>query len=135
LHTPHIAPALHNEITAIESSGHWQLRGAVVMPDHLHLFVRVIGLLEISRCVARLKSKTKHSLNANDLRWQGNFYEHRLRADDSVESVLRYLHLNPYRENLVLITETWPWFWLGKEEADWFVPLLDDSKPFPEWMQ
>jgi len=72
---------------------------------------------------------------SNDLRWQGNFYEHRLRADDSVESVLRYLHLNPYRENLVLITETWPWFWLGKEEADWFVPLLDDSKPFPEWMQ
>ncbi len=135
LDNPSVATALRHEITAIETSGHWQLRSAVVMPDHLHLLVRLTGELTISRCVARLKSKTKPHLHFHDLRWQGNFYEHRLRADEPVEPVIRYLHLNPYRDHLVPTSETWPWFWLGNEEAGWFVPLLDDNKPFPEWLR
>jgi REP element-mobilizing transposase RayT len=105
------------------------------MPDHLHLFVRLTGTLAISRCVARLKSKTNPVLHAKDMSWQGNFHEHRLRPDDPVESVIRYLHLNPYREKLVSTTEVWPWFWLGNEEAAWFVPLLDNENPFPEWLK
>jgi len=105
------------------------------MPEHLHLFIKLHGSLDISRCVARLKSKTNPLLHSHDLRWQGNFYEHRLRSDDPVESVIRYLHLNPYRGNLVATSEVWPWFWLGQEEAGWFIPLLDDRKPFPEWLR
>ena len=135
LHTATIASALHAEITAIETSGHWQLRGAVVMPDHLHLLVKLTGTLEISRCVARLKSKTNPVLLGADLIWQSNFYEHRLRADESVEPVLRYLYLNPYHENLVPPPEAWPWFWLGLEESGWFVPLLEGGKPLPEWLR
>ncbi len=62
-----VAAALHVEIMAIESSRHWQLRAAVIMPDHLHLLVRLTGTIEIARCVARLKSKTNASLQSANL--------------------------------------------------------------------
>ena len=56
-----VAPAICAEITAIATDGHWLRRAAVVMPDHLHVFVRLTGGLPIARCVARLKSNTRSS--------------------------------------------------------------------------
>jgi putative transposase len=53
--------AIRAEIEAIESSGHWQIRGAVIMPDHLHLLLTLGPTLPISRVVARLKSRTRTS--------------------------------------------------------------------------
>jgi len=103
------------------------------MPDHLHLFIRLSGGLPLSRCIARFKTKTNPALRG--VGWQANFHEHRLRPDDSVESVLRYIFLNPYRENLVPKEEAYPWFWLGREEASWFTALTGDGLPFPEWLR
>jgi putative transposase len=132
---PVIADAIRAELSAIEDDGHWKQRGGVLMPDHLHLFVCLSGQLPIARCVARLKAKTKQALQAAHLSWQGNFYEHRLRPNDSVEEVLRYLFLNPYRGIRVPAAETYPWFWLGADEAAWFLPGSDQGRPFPEWLQ
>lgn len=105
------------------------------MPDHLHLFVKLTGALGISRCVARFKAKTSRALNAAGLVWQANFFEHRLRANEAVGPVLRYLHLNPYRKALLGTGAKWPWFWLGAEDASWFDATLDDGKPQPEWLR
>ena len=124
-----------DEIAKIETDAYWRLRCVVVMPDHLHLLVQISGQLEISRCVARLKSKTRRALLEAKLEWQSNFYEHRLRADEPVEPVLRYLFLNPYRENLVSAGDVYPWFHLCKEDSAWFSPSLDEGKPFPEWLR
>ena len=103
------------------------------MPDHLHLFIRLSDSLSLSRCIARFKTKTNPILQG--IGWQANFYEHRLRPDDSSEDVLRYIFLNPYRGNLVSPGKTYPWFWLGKEEASWFTSLTGDGLPFPEWLR
>ncbi len=35
------------------------------------------------------------------LAWLGNFYEHRLRPDELIATVLQYLHLNPYHARFV----------------------------------
>ena len=130
-----VAPAICAEITAIETDGHWLRRAAVVMPDHLHVFVRLTGGLPIARCVARLKSNTRSSLLARDISWQPNFYEHRLRPDDSVEDVVRYIFLNPYRADLIPIAVGYRWFALGAEEESWFKPGTDHGSPFPEWLR
>jgi putative transposase len=123
------------EITAIETDGHWTHRACVVMPDHLHLLVRLTGDLPLARCVARLKSKTRPALLAHDISWQPNFYEHRLRPADAVEDVVRYVFINPYRANLVPIPAPYRWFWLGAEEERWFKPGTDQGRPFPEWLR
>jgi putative transposase len=131
----HLPGFIRAELTAIEADGHWKLRAGVLMPDHLHLLVCLTGQLPLGRCVARLKAKTKPALQAEDLRWQGNFYEHRLCPNESVEDVVRYLFLNPHRENRIANGESYPWFWLGHDEAAWFVAGTDRGRPFPEWLR
>ena len=135
LNDPAIATVIHKEILAIKADGHWTSRSYVIMPDHLHLFVRISESLPLSRCIARLKSKTKRALQEGGLSWQGNFYEHRLRPDDSIEPVLRYLLLNPYQDNLVPSGETYRWFWLGAEDTEWFKLTTDQGIPFPDWLR
>jgi REP element-mobilizing transposase RayT len=130
-----IAFPIRREIGSIESDAHWQVRAAAIMPDHTHLLVQLTGLLPLSRCVARLKSKTRPNLSALGVHWQRNFYEHRLRPDDSTEAVLRYIFLNPHRANLGSPDRSYPWFWLGEEERSWFMPLTLENNPFPEWLR
>jgi len=137
-----IASAIRTEVMACQADGHWRVRGAVIMPDHLHLLVVLTGTLSLGRVVARLKAKTRESLasasgaDVAGLTWQGNYFEHRLRPDEPVEEVLRYLFMNPYRAGLIEGTDSYPWYWLHPEEAAWFTPrLLDDERPFPEWLR
>jgi REP element-mobilizing transposase RayT len=104
------------------------------MPNHLHLFVRLSGQLLLSRCVARAKAKTKSSLEAEGLSWQTNFYEHRLRPDDSAADVIRYLFLNPFRAGITPQGQRYRWFWLGAPEVEWFEPATDLGRPFPAWL-
>jgi REP element-mobilizing transposase RayT len=130
-----LATAIRSEISAIESDGHWVQCAGVIMPDHLHLLIRLIGDLGVSRCVARLKAKTRSLLLTQGVAWQPNFYEHRLRPDDSIEDVLRYIFHNPYQDGVTFIDKRYPWFWLGPEEDTWFKPGTDNGRPFPEWLR
>ena len=90
-----VASAIKTELDAIESDGVIVLRTAVLMPDHLHLFFRLTGSLSLGQIIGRLKTKTRSSLLASNLRWQGNNYEHRLRPDEYVEDVGRYIFHKP----------------------------------------
>ncbi len=128
------ASAIQAEISAIENAGHWTLRAATIMPDHVHLLLTLHDTLSLGQTIARLKSKTRSTLRNLGLGWQGNYYEHRVRPNESVECVIRYIHLNPYRVGLLDAATVYPWFWLGSTESAWFRPLTDDGKPFPEWL-
>ncbi len=131
-----MASAIQTEIAAREADGHWRIRAGVIMPDRLHLLAALTGSLALGRVVARLKAKTRAMLaSADRVRWQGNYYDRRLRPDDSVEDILRYLFLNPYRAGLLPATGRCPLFWLHPDEAAWFKPLLDDERPFPDWLR
>lgn len=130
-----VASAIRHEIDACERDGHWHTHAGVIMPDHIHLLVTLIGKLPLGRVIARLKAKTKHALADLNLRWQGNFYEHHMRESDAIEDVLRYLFLNPYRAGLTIADTIYPWFWLGTEEAQWFNPTLANARPPPEWLK
>ena len=130
-----MAAAVRAEILNIEGIGYWTILGAVIMPDHLHLLLTLHDRQPLGRVIARLKSKSKPALAPVGLRWQGNYYEHRLHAEDSVEAVLLYIFLNPYRAELVPASGKYPLFWLGAEESTWFEPKLDIGKPFPEWLR
>ena len=134
LSEPSVATKLKHEITAIEQSDAWSIHAAVIMPDHLHLLFTLQERLTLGQTIARLKSKTRTLLDSSAMHWQGNYYEHRLRPDDPLVPVIRYLFLNPYRAKLLRPDQTYPWFWLGEAETEWFQPMTDDGSPFPEWL-
>lgn len=134
LNHPATATAIQEQILALERAATFVLQAAVIMPDHLHMLGIVTGPLTVGQVVGRLKAKTRPALQPAGLRWQGNFFEHRISPVDSLEDVLRYLFLNPYRARLLLPIETYPWFWLGPAQAAWFRPTLNDDRPFPSWL-
>lgn len=131
---PELADSIARELRSMETDGAVNLRAGVIMPDHLHLFLRATGTLTLGQLIGRLKAKTRAALGHRGMRRQGNYYEHRLRPEDSAEDVLRYIYLNPYLAKLVTPSRPYPYFWLGAEDAAWFQPLLDDERPFPEWL-
>lgn len=135
LNSPDAAAAIRAELAAMEESAVWQVRSGVIMPDHLHLLARLGPSLHLSRAIARFKSRTKQSLESAGLKWQENFYEHRLRADNPVESVIRYIQLNPYEAGIESPNTSYPHFWLGPEESAWFDTGRKDGGPLPCWLK
>ena len=129
-----VSSTLRTELHAIETDGHARVQGTTIMPDHAHLLLRTTGSLPLSRIIARLKSKTRGPLAKEGLTWQRNFFEHRIRPDESVEAVLRYIVMNPVRAKLISSPEDYAHTWLGTEEAEWFDwRSPPESKP-PTWI-
>ena len=126
--------ALRTELSSIEADGHARLQGATIMPDHAHLLLRTTGSLSLSRIIARLKSKTRANLVTEGLAWQRNFFEHRIRPDESLEAVLRYIVMNPVRSGLVSSPNDYPHTWLGENEAAWFDWQSPQPDKPPTWV-
>lgn len=61
------------------------------MPDHIHLLFSLGSRLSLSQVIQKFKSKTKQALNSHDLKWQANFFEHRLRPDVEMEQFALYI--------------------------------------------
>ena len=99
------------------------------------MLVRLGSILTLSQAVARLKVATKTSLALQSAQWQANYYDHRIRSDDAIEPVIRYIHSNPYGAELLRTGEIWPWFYCDPNDWNWFSQLTDLGRPFPEWLQ
>jgi REP element-mobilizing transposase RayT len=86
----------------------WQLIAAVAMPDHLHVLATIAVETSIPPMVARWKRFTART---HGVRWQRDFFEHRLRQTEHVDAKREYLRQNPVRAGLVQDPDEWPYFW------------------------
>jgi REP element-mobilizing transposase RayT len=134
LHSPDLAEIIWSEIHALESSGDWILRCAVIMPDHIHLLITLGARLTLSQTVQRLKSKTVQALLDYGLRWASGYYDHRLRPEDGELAVFLYIYLNPYRGELIASDQTWPQYRCRPEDWAWLHTQLDADLPPAEWL-
>jgi REP element-mobilizing transposase RayT len=84
----------------------------VIMPDHVHLFVRGgpdfvlgrwVGMLKHSLGRASTLSRTDNQI------WQEGFFDHVLRSDESYAQKWQYVRENPVRAGLVSRSEDWPY--------------------------
>ena len=71
---------------------------------------------------------------APTLRWQRNFFEHRLRPGEPANNYARYIFMNPYRAGLIGPRDVWPhWRCAPAAQFD-FLPMLDEGRfPPPAW--
>jgi len=85
----------------------------VVMPDHIHLLLRLNGA-SLSRVVSRLKSRSALLLNREIGRsgrfWQPGYYDHALRKEDDMLHIARYIVANPLRKGLVKRLSQYPYW-------------------------
>src|SRR5688572_15521336 len=88
------AAAITNELSEMKTEKAFLPRAWVIMPEHVHLLFRLSDQLNLGQVSGRLKARTRSALATQNLEWQGNYYEHRLRPDDPIEDVLRYLYMN-----------------------------------------
>jgi putative transposase len=87
-------------------NGIWFARIFLVMPDHVHALINFHNsdhpmrkaVLDFKRWTARTGS----------FHWQPDFFDHRLRAEDSMRAKADYILENPVRAGLVEKAEDWP---------------------------
>ena len=85
----------------------------VLMPDHLHLLVR-LQADDLSRAVGHLKARVAHEVDAACGRapplWARGFHDHALRRDEDTLVTARYILANPLRAGLVGSVRFYPYW-------------------------
>jgi REP element-mobilizing transposase RayT len=84
----------------------------VIMPDHIHLFVRGDADFSLGRWIGALKQAlartTKLSRRVSQV-WQEGFFDRVLRSDESYAQKWHYVRENPVRAGLVSSADEWPY--------------------------
>ena len=81
----------------------------VIMPDHIHLFVRGDPEFLLSPWVGGLKRALSVALGIRGRLWQPGFFDHILRSDESYAQKWDYVRDNPVRAGLVSKWPDWPY--------------------------
>jgi REP element-mobilizing transposase RayT len=84
----------------------------VIMPDHIHLFLRIDPRrYELGKTVGFIKqslSKPLRDAGAAQPHWQPGFFDHILRSADSYSEKWNYVQNNPVRAGLAENANNWP---------------------------
>jgi REP element-mobilizing transposase RayT len=80
----------------------------VIMPDHVHLFVRGGKNFTLATWIGGLKRAISVAITSTRL-WQPGFFDHILRSDESYSEKWNYVRDNPVRAGLVETADDWPY--------------------------
>ncbi len=126
-------------LRSLHTSGDARIHAATIMPDHVHLLFTLGHRLTLPQVIGSWKSTLRKNLPLPDVPqplWQANYFEHRLRNDESAERYAWYLFMNPYLAGLISTDRTWPGWWT---EGDIRWEFLDRARPgptpHPEWLR
>jgi putative transposase len=108
-------PEIHDSFRAFSTRAAAEYNVAVgryvIMPDHVHLFVRLpITEVTLERWIRMLRTvlgKELLRLGAQKPHWQEGFFDHVLRSGDSYAQKWEYVRLNPVRAGLCKDPEEW----------------------------
>ena len=88
-----------------ELAGDLQTRLVLVMPDHLHGLFAFPGGRPMAKVISSLKEWVAKQAG---VKWQRDFFEHRLRTWESGVEKADYIRQNPVRAGLVVSESDWP---------------------------
>ena len=90
--------------------GDWFAHLAMVMPDHIHVLLSFPQDRRIQSTISKWKEWTAKTLA---IEWQRDFFEHRLRRDESYSEKADYILMNPVRAGLAASSDDWPFQFIG----------------------
>jgi putative transposase len=85
---------------------YWGVPLLLLMPDHLHMLASFGPDLGMKRVIANWK---RYTANHAGIHWQRDFFDHRLRNDESFDEKAAYILENPVRAGLAHRVEDWPY--------------------------
>ena len=109
LAVPQLAQALF-DTAAFRNERHiWYAHLFLLMPDHVHALMSFPPTnRSIQTIITHWKEWTAKTLR---IHWQRDFFEHRLRHEESRREKADYILNNPVRKGLVTKPEEWPYVW------------------------
>jgi putative transposase len=81
----------------------------VIMPDHIHLFVRGSWDSRLAQWIRVLRRHLSKSIDGSPPHWQQGFFDHVVRRGESYAQKWEYVRENPVRGGLVTSSDEWPW--------------------------
>ena len=103
------AKVLFETARIYHNRGRWNLNLLLLMPDHLHGLIGVDGRDSLSQLIRDYKRITA---KMTGIRWQRNFFDHRLRHDESMAEKFAYVCQNPVRAGLIGNERDWPYVFI-----------------------
>ena len=107
-----IAAELFETARLYHRNGRWHLALLLLMPDHVHLLVGIDGETRLSNVVRDFK---RISAKRSGIQWQRNYFDHRIRRDESLAQKVDYILDNPVRVGLVASAQQWLYIVRGDE--------------------
>jgi REP element-mobilizing transposase RayT len=90
----------------------YRLLAWVVMPNHVHVLIRILEGFPLDRIIKSWKSYTaleaNKLLNRNGRFWYPDYFDRFIRDQNHFGAVVRYIHNNPVKAGLVDSPELWP---------------------------
>jgi putative transposase len=107
---PELGAEMLETIRWRNDSGIWYCELAVLLPDHIHLILNVPDETLLAKAIRDWKSWLARR---HGIRWQKNFFDHRLRNEVEVAEKAGYVWSNPVRAGLTVRAEDWPYTFLA----------------------
>ena len=105
---PEIAAVILDATAIYQEKQRWYVQLLLLMPDHLHALIS----FPAAQPMAVVMRAWKHYLaKQHGIHWQRDFFDHRIRQDESHEEKTTYIRNNPVRAGLVTKPEDWPYVW------------------------
>lgn len=115
---PSMAHALFETVRHRQENFLWWPHLFLLMPDHLHA---LLSFPPSGKPIRTIVSKWKEwTAKQFAVHWQEDFFEHRLRREESRRQKADYILANPVRARLVSHPEHWPWVYFGAGERPSF---------------
>ena len=96
---------------------HYRLLAWCVMPNHVHVVIRLFAGRELEGVVKAWKNfsakAANHALGQKGRFWPREYYNRPIRNGNELGRAIRYVVENPSRAGL----ENWAWVWSGGREA------------------
>ena len=113
LSRPEIAGIVQGAIEQYAELGHWHLLASVIMPNHIHLFLRRDdrSLRDLMRDFKRYTGRACNAKlgRAGSRFWQKEWFDHWSRSPQEDDKIVSYIFNNPERAGLTRSAGDWPW--------------------------
>ncbi|WP_417750559.1 REP-associated tyrosine transposase [Rubritalea spongiae] len=92
----------------------WFCELLLLMPDHLHALISVHPDSSLRKVVSDWKRWLARN---HDLKWQANFFDHRIRNDASLHEKWLYILNNPVKKGYCSSMDDWEFVWCDLEDG------------------
>lgn len=121
-------------VTYLKHIYDFSVYGFVIMPDHVHIIIHPCGDKNISEIMKKIKGNFSRMYNkiynSNGQIWQRSFFESVIRNPNEIIEIIKYIHNNPIRKNLVnrvdeYVYSSYMYYHGGEERYDLLVDTFE----------